>query len=89
MALFPAPREARCAACVLRSMAARRKTTLGWIGISPKLGLLSLARATLRPRLLRRPASEPGRLRHGDGAHGSGACWRRGLGLPIALESFR
>jgi len=39
VALFPAPREARCAACVLRSMAARRKTTLGWIGIPRNLVL--------------------------------------------------
>src|SRR5215472_6861232 len=41
------------------------------------------------PRLLGRPASESGKLRHGDDTHGSAACRRRGARVAYALESFR
>jgi hypothetical protein len=40
-------------------------------------------------RLLGRPASESGRLRHDEGTHGSGARRRRGLVLPTLRQSIR
>ncbi len=60
-----------------------RRVAAGWRSLDAS------GRDELWQRLLGRPASESGRLCHGDGAHEWGARRRRALTLPILRRTWR